>query len=87
MIPKKKIQTCAGLDVQPVTPGARLAAMTLSHNDSALGVFYRRLHSSMDKPCANTVVARKFARMTYYMLTRAKSLPTGGNSIRRSAAH
>ena len=34
----------------------KLAAQTLSHSDSALGAFYRRLCGRMDKPRANTAI-------------------------------
>lgn len=50
----------------------KMAAMSLSHSDSALGAFYRRLCSRMDKPRANTAVAHKLARMVYFMLTRGE---------------
>jgi transposase len=51
----------------------KLAAMSLSRNNSALGAFYRRLCSRMDKPRANTAVAHKLARMIYFMLTRGEA--------------
>jgi transposase len=51
----------------------KMAAMSLSHSDSALGAFYRRLCSRMDKPRANTATAHKLARMVYYMLTRGQA--------------
>jgi len=41
----------------------KMAAMSLSHSDSALGAFYRRLSGRMDKPRANTATAHKLARM------------------------
>jgi transposase len=50
----------------------KMAAMSLSRSDSALGAFYRRLCSRMDKPRANTAVAHKISRMVYYMLTRGE---------------
>ena len=50
----------------------KMAAMSLSRSDSALGAFYRRLCSRMDKPRANTAVAHKLSRMVYYMLTRGE---------------
>ena len=43
----------------------KMAAMSLSHSDSALGAFYRRLSGRMDKPRANTATAHKLARMVY----------------------
>jgi len=55
-----------------VRQALKMAAMSLSHSDSALGAFYRRLCSRMDKPRANTAVAHKLARMVYYMLTRGE---------------
>lgn len=51
----------------------RMAAMSLSHSDSALGAFYRRLCMRMDKARANTAVAHKLARMVYFMLTRGEA--------------
>jgi len=50
----------------------KMAAMSLSRSDSALGAFYRRLCSRMDKPRANTAVAHKLARMVFFMLTRGQ---------------
>lgn len=50
----------------------KMAAMSLARSDSALGAFYRRLCSRMDKPRANTAVAHKLARMVYFMLTRGE---------------
>ena len=48
----------------------KLAATSLSCNDSALGAFYRRLCSRMNKPRADTAVAHRLARTVYFMLTR-----------------
>jgi transposase len=56
-----------------VRQALKLAAMSLSRNSSALGAFYRRLCSRMDKPRANTAVAHKLARMIYFMLTRGEA--------------
>jgi hypothetical protein len=56
----------------------KIAAMSLSRNSSALGAFYRRLCSRMDKPRANTAVAHKLARMIYYMLTRGEDFVDKG---------
>lgn len=55
----------------------RLAAMTLSHSDSALGAFYRRLCMRMDKPRANAAVAHKLARLVF-MLTRGEAFVDAG---------
>lgn len=51
----------------------KMAAMNLSHSDSALGAFYRRLCARMDKPRANTATAHKLARLVYFMLTRGEA--------------
>src|SRR4029077_20130527 len=56
-----------------VRQALKLAAMSLSRNNSALGAFYRRLCTRMDKPRANTAVAHKLARMIYFMLTRGEA--------------
>jgi transposase len=61
-----------------VRQALKLAAMSLSHNDSALGAFYRRLCARMDKPRANTAVAHKLARMVYFMLTRGETFVDQG---------
>jgi transposase len=56
-----------------VRQALKMAAMSLSHSDSALGAFYRRLCTRMDKPRANTATAHKLARMVYFMLTRGEA--------------
>jgi transposase len=61
-----------------VRQALKMAAMSLSHSDSALGAFYRRLCSRMDKPRANTAVAHKLARMDYFMLTRGEAFVDRG---------
>ena len=61
-----------------VRQALKMAAMSLSHSDSALGAFYRRLCSRMDKPRANTAVAHKLARMVYFMLTRGEDFVDQG---------
>jgi transposase len=55
-----------------VRQALKLAAMSLSRNSSALGAFYRRMCARMDKPRANTAVAHKLARMSYFMVTRGE---------------
>lgn len=50
----------------------KMAAMSLSRSDSALGAFYRRLCARMDKPRATPAAAHKLARMVYFMLTRGE---------------
>ncbi|SKD05560.1 IS110 family transposase [Paraburkholderia hospita] len=61
-----------------VRQALKLAAMSLSRNDSALGAFYRRLCMRMDRPRANTAVAHKLARMVYFMLTRGEAFVDQG---------
>jgi transposase len=61
-----------------VRQALKLAAMSLWHSDSALGAFYRRMCSRMDKPSANTAVAHKLARMVYFMLTRGEAFVDKG---------
>lgn len=61
-----------------VRQALKMAAMSLSHSDSALGAFYRRLCSRMDKPSANTATAHKLARMVYFMLTRGETFVDQG---------
>jgi transposase len=56
----------------------KMAAMSLWHSDSALGAFYRRLCSRMDKPRANTATAHKLARLVYFMLTRGEAYVDAG---------
>ena len=56
----------------------KMAAMSLARSDSALGAFYRRLCTRMDKPRANTAVAHKLARMVYFMLTRGEAFVDQG---------
>ena len=56
----------------------KMAAMSLSRCDCALGAFYRRLCARMDKPSANTAVAHKLARMVYFMLTRGEEFVDKG---------
>jgi transposase len=61
-----------------VRQALKLAAMSLSRSDSALGAFYRRLCARMDKPRANTAVAHKLARTVYFMLTRGEAFVDQG---------
>ena len=56
----------------------KMAAQSLSHSDSALGAFYRRLCARMDKLRANTATAHKLARMVYFMLTRGEAFVEQG---------
>jgi hypothetical protein len=62
----------------PGAPGAQAGGHEPSRNDSALGAFYRRLCSRMDKPRANTAVAHKLVRMVYFMHTRGEAFVDQG---------
>ena len=64
-----------------VRQALKIAAMSLSHSSSALGAFYRRLCSRMDKPSANTATAHKLARMVYFMLTRGEAFVDQGQQL------
>lgn len=68
----KVLSTKTKRSVNRVRQVLKMAAMSLSHCDSALGAFYRRLCARMDTPSANTAVAHKLARMVYFMLTRGE---------------
>jgi hypothetical protein len=70
-----------------VRQALKMAAMSLSHADSALGAFYRRLCSRMDKPSANTAVAHKLARMVYFMLTRGEDFVDQGQQRYEEQQH
>ena len=56
----------------------KMAAQSLCRSESALGAFYRRLCTRMDKPKANTATAHKLARMVYFMLTRGEAFVDQG---------
>jgi hypothetical protein len=61
-----------------VRQALKMAAMSLSHSDSALGAFYRRMSARMDKPRANSSSAHNLARMVYFMLTRGEAFVDQG---------
>ncbi len=65
----------------------KMAAMSLSRSGSALGAFYRRLCSRMDKPSANTATAHKLARMVYFMLTRGEDFVDQGQQHYEEQQH
>lgn len=70
-----------------VRQALKMAAMSLSHSGSALGAFYRRLCSRMDKPRANTATAHKLARMVYFMLTRGEAFVDEGQQRYEDQQH
>ena len=58
----------------------RLAAAALRSSKSALGAYFRRLCSRMDKPKAVTAAAHKLARLIYIMLTRGEEYTDQGQN-------
>jgi transposase len=50
------------------TTALRIAAQSLTHSDSALGGFYRRMRAKHGAPKAITATAHKLARIIYFML-------------------
>ena len=50
----------------------RLAAAALRTSQSALGAYFRRMCSRMNKPKAVTAAAHKLARLIYTMLTKGQ---------------
>ena len=47
----------------------RLAAQSLSHSQSLLGAFFRRMRAKLGAPKAITATAHKLARIIYHLLT------------------
>lgn len=58
----------------------RIAAFGLTHSDSALGVFYRRMRAKHGAPKAITATAHKLARIIYFMLKRREEYVDPGAS-------
>lgn len=56
----------------------RLAAAALRTSKSALGAYFRRMCSRMDKPKAITATAHKLARLIYTMLTKGQEYIDNG---------
>jgi transposase len=56
----------------------RLAAAALRTSKSALGAYFRRLCSRMDKPKAITAAAHKLARLIYTLLTKGQEYTDQG---------
>ena len=56
----------------------RLAAAALRTSQSALGAYFRRMCSRMDKPKAVTAAAHKLARLIYTMLTKGEEYTDQG---------
>jgi transposase len=58
----------------------RLAAAALRPSQSALGAYYRRMCSRMDRPKAVTATAHKLARLIYTMLTKGEEYTDQGQA-------
>jgi len=56
----------------------RLAAAALRSSQSALGAYFRRMCSRMDKPKAVTAAAHKLARLIYTLLTKGEEYTDQG---------
>jgi transposase len=55
-----------------------MAAAALRSSKSALGAYFRRMCSRMDKPKAVTAAAHKLARLIYTMLTQGEQYTDQG---------
>ena len=69
-----KTKRCANHAAQAL----RLAAAALRTSQSALGAYFRRMCSRMDKPKAITAAAHKLARLIYTMLTKGQEYTDKG---------
>jgi transposase len=69
-----KTRRCANRAAQAL----RLAATGLRTSQSALGAYFRRMCSRMDKPKAVTAAAHKLARLIYFMLTKGQEYTDSG---------
>jgi transposase len=69
-----KTKRCANRAAQAL----RLAAAALRSSQSALGAYFRRLCSRMDKAKAVTAAAHKLARLIYTMLTKGEQYTDQG---------
>ena len=69
-----KTKRCANRAAQAL----RLAAAALRSSQSALGAYFRRMCSRMDKPKAVTAAAHKLARLIYTMLTKGEEYTDKG---------
>jgi transposase len=71
-----KTKRCANRAAQAL----RLAAAALRTSKSALGAYYRRMCSRMDKPKAVAAAAHKLARLIYTMLTKGQEYTDQGQA-------
>ena len=65
----------------------RLAAAALRSSQSALGAYFRRLCSRMDKAKAVTAAAHKLARLIYTMLTKGEEYTDQGEAYYEERYH
>jgi transposase len=71
-----KTKRCANRAAQAL----RMAAASLRTSQSALGAYFRRLCSRMDKPKAIAAAAHKLARLIYTMLTKGEEYTDQGQA-------
>lgn len=64
--------------VNRASQALRLAAASLRSSKSALGAYFRRICSRMDKPKAITATAHKLARLIYTMITKGEEFTDQG---------
>ncbi|MBK7954654.1 MAG: IS110 family transposase [Candidatus Accumulibacter sp.] len=78
-----KTKRCANRAAQAL----RLAAAALRTSQSALGAYFRRLCSRMDKPKAVTAAAHKLARLIYTLLTKGQEYTDQGQDYYEQRYH
>ena len=71
-----KTKRCANRAAQAL----RMAAASLRTSQSALGAYFRRMCSRMDKPKAIAAAAHKLARLIYTMLTKGEEYTDQGQA-------
>ena len=71
-----KTRRCANRAAQALRP----AAAALRSSKSALGAYFRRMSTRMDKPKAVAAAAHKLARLIYTMLTKGEEYTDQGQA-------
>lgn len=74
----KKLGSATKRSPNRATQALKLAAAALRTSKSALGAYYRRMCSRMDKAKAVTAAAHKLARLIYTMLTKGEEYTDQG---------
>ena len=74
----KKLGAKSKRSANRATQALKLAAAALRSSKSALGAYFRRMCSRMDKPKAVTAAAHKLARLIYTMLTKGQEYTDQG---------